>query len=415
LSYFPGLCRVHRGELTGLRGEFERAEDDLACGVRELHRADSVNAGPAFRELGTVRLLRGDLAGAEEAFGRALEFGTDPQPGLARLLAARGETLAARRELERFFSSEGGAERNLFDREYRFEALAAYVPLALATGGRDVARPAVEELIATARSTGAAYHRAAADGAAGELALAEGRGADALRLLRESWLAWTALNAPHPAACARETLGLALFAAGDRDRARMELEGAAVAFEKLGAALDLRRVRARLSELDTSAVRAPRVVGSGHVVGAEPLRALLGEDGWADLASWLERTLTRCWREHGGSTLENSAGRYAVAFQDLESGLGCVAFVQRSLREHRARHGFAPPLRLAVADVSALGGEADVAALRALAEGQANAGSEAEVVVLASADAVSSSAGIARLRQDGVPVRVVAGQASQPG
>jgi DNA-binding winged helix-turn-helix (wHTH) protein len=405
---FPSLCRVHRGELTGLRGDLARAEGEIECGVRELQRADTANAGPAFRELGTVRLLRGDLAGAEEAFGRALEFGTDPQPGLARLLAARGELHAARRELERFFSSEGGAERNLLDREYRFEALAAYVSLALATGEREAARRAADELAATARATGSAYHRTAADGAAGELALAEGRGAEALRLLRESWRGWTALHAPHAAACAREWLGLALLAEGGRDRARMELEGAASAFERLGAALDLRRVGARLSELDAPGSRAPRMVGSGRVLGAEPLRALLGDAGWADLTAWLERMLTRCWRDHGGTTLHAAEGSFTVAFRDLESGLACAALVQRSLLEHRGRHGFAPPLRVALADASALGGEADLDALRALAEAEAATGAEAEIIVVAGEAATSASAGLERLREAGAPVRVVA-------
>lgn len=408
LAYFPGLCRVHRGELTGLRGEFQRAELDLENGARDLHRADSANAGPAFRELGSVRLLRGDLAGAEEAFGRALEFGTDPQPGLARLLAARGETLAARRELERFFSSAGGAERNLIDREYRFEALAAYVPLALATGALEAARKAAEELAGIARATQAAYHRTSADGAAGELALAEGRGADALALLRASWRGWSALNAPHPAACARETMALALLAEGDRDRARMELEGAAGAFERIGAVLDLRRVRLRLAELDAPVARTPRVVASGHVVGEGELRTLIGNEAWSDLAGWLERTLTRCWLHHGGSPLSTADGRYAVAFQDLESGLRCASFVQRSLREHRARHGFAPPLRLAVADASALRGAGGVEELRELAEAQARSGSSAEIILVAEGDEVSSSPGLARLREEGVPVRVVA-------
>jgi len=408
LAYFPGLCRVHRGELTCLRGDLERAEADLESGTRELHRADSANAGPAFRELGTVRLLRGNLVGAEAAFGRALEFGTDPQPGLARLLAARGETLAARRELERFFSSAGGAERNLLDREYRFEALAAYVSLALATGEREAARAAADELAATARATGSEYHRTTADGAAGELALAEGRGADALRLLRESWRGWTSLNTPHAAACAREWLGLALLAEGDRVRARMELEGAAAGFERMGAALDLRRVLARLPALDGSLDQAQRVVTSGRVLGAEQLRTLLGDEGWTDLTAWLERTLTRCWADHGGTTLSAAEGRFTVAFRDLESGLSCAAYVQRSLREHRARHGFAPPMLVALADASALGGEADLDGLRALAEAQSGGGAEAGIIVVADEAVASASAGVARLREAGVSVRVVA-------
>ena len=42
-------------------------------------------AGWAYHELGEVRRRRGDLQGARTAFGRALDVGFDPQPGLALL------------------------------------------------------------------------------------------------------------------------------------------------------------------------------------------------------------------------------------------------------------------------------------------------------------------------------------------
>ena len=226
--------------------------------------------------------------------------------------------------------------------------------------------------------------------------------------MRESWRGWTNLKTPHAAARAREWLGLALLAEGDAERARMELEGAAAGFERMGAALDLRRVLARLAELAGPDARAAQIVTSGRVLGSEQLRALLGDEGWTDLTAWLERTLTRCWHEHGGTTLSAAEGRFTVAFRDLESGLGCAAYVQRSLREHRARHGFAPPMRVALADPSALGGAVDLEALRALAEAQVAGGTQAEVVVVAGEAVASASPGVARLRAAGVPVRVVA-------
>lgn len=115
-------------------GELARAEEDLAWGTRELTQAASGFVGPGWRELGVVRLRRGDLAGADDAFARALEVGTDPQPGLALLRVTRGELAAARRDLERFLSVDGGATRTLLDRENRFEALAVLVKLALDAG-----------------------------------------------------------------------------------------------------------------------------------------------------------------------------------------------------------------------------------------------------------------------------------------
>ena len=406
-KYFPGLCRIHRGEVSGFRGELAQAEHELAHGVGELEAADSGNAGPGYRDLGTVRLRRGDLSGAEAAFSRALEFGTDPQPGFAQLLVARGELEAARRELERFLSEEGGAERNILEREYRFEALAALVSVALATGQRARAKEALARLEAMASASGAEYHRAAAEGAAAELALDENRGADAQRLARESWRRWSALEMPYPSALARELLGRALRAAGDAGRGRIELEGAARSLERLGAELDLRRVRARMDEFGAATPSAPRLVACGMVVGAATLRALLGDAGWADLTGWLERTLTRCWRDHGGAVLGVAEGRFAVAFPELASCLSCAAHVQRSLREHRSLHGFAPPLRLAIADASALAAEPDLDLLRRCAEDLVSSGETAEVIVLADPAVAGTSASLARLREEGVSVRLV--------
>src|SRR5204863_10149795 len=129
---------------------------------------------------GTVRLRRGDLDGAEAAFAQALQFGTDPQPGFALLRAARGETIQARRDLERFLSSEGGGELDLLQRQNRVAALAAAARLALATGAHDSARSSLARLEEVAASTGSVAHRALVDAVRGELALALGEPREAL-------------------------------------------------------------------------------------------------------------------------------------------------------------------------------------------------------------------------------------------
>lgn len=407
VSFFPGLCRVHRGELMCLRGDLALAEEDLERGTEELLRADSALVGPGLRELGTVRLRRGDLPGAEEAFARALEFGIDPQPGLARLRAERGQGDQACGDLERFLSDQGASSRSLLDREHRFEALEAYAQLALSTGRVDQARGAVDELERIAAATGSAYHRAAADGAAGELALAGGDTPEALSLLRSSWRAWTGIPAPYEAARAREQLGLALLADGDRGRAQMELQGALGTFARLGAELDRRRLAARQAQLELPGT-GPRVVVQGHVDDAEALRSVLGDEAWNDLSAWLRRTLTGCWSAHGGRALETAAGDHVVAFDELGSALRCVAFVQRSLREHRARHGFAPRLRVAVADASALGGEAGLDALQALARELSRERADEPVSLGADSEVARGSAALRDLRAEGVGVRVVA-------
>jgi DNA-binding winged helix-turn-helix (wHTH) protein len=345
VAYFPGLCRLHRGELNALRGEFALAEADFARGAEELGRADSSLAGLALRELGTVRLRRGDLDGAETAFSRALQLGTDPQPGYAQLRAARGETVQARRDLERFLSREGSGQRNLMDRQNRLGALGAHARLALTTNAHDVARATVETMTAIAHSTGSRAHGAMVEAARGELALARRDTSEALARFTTSWRAWNELGAPYEAATVRVRLAEALLAEGDSTRARLELQGAAATLEQLGAELDATQARRRLKRLDAEAAAPPKKVRvRGTIARAEALRTLLGPDAWTDLVAWLERTLHGCWSEHGGRALPGEDGSYVVEFDDRADAETCVALVRDSLREHRARHGFAPEL-----------------------------------------------------------------------
>jgi DNA-binding winged helix-turn-helix (wHTH) protein len=344
VAYFPGLCRVHRGELSALSGEFVHAEADFLRGAEELGRADSALAGVALRELGTVRLRRGDLDGAEAAFSRALQLGTDPQPGYAQLRAARGETPQARRDLERFLSREGNGQLNLLDRQNRLGALGAHVRLALATNAPDAARATVETMSAIATATGSTTHRAMVEAARGELAFARKDTAEALARFTTSLRAWIELGAPYEAATVRVRLAEALLAEGDATRARLELQGAATSFEQLGAELDAKHARRRLERLDPAAAPPRKVRVCGTIGRAEALRTLLGPDAWADLVAWLERKLHRCWSEHGGRALPREDGSYLVEFDDRADAETCVALVRDSLREHRAQHGFAPEL-----------------------------------------------------------------------
>lgn len=409
VAYFPGHCRIHRGMLVAMGGELARAEEDLACGTRELTQAASGFVGPGWRELGVVRLRRGDLAGAEEAFARALEVGTDPQPGLALLRAARGELTAARRDLERFLSAEGGATRTLLDRENRFEALAVLVKLALDAGDLAAAREARAAIESIADGTRSAYHRAALDDVAGVLALAEGRCASALALLRGALREWTNLPAPYEAALTRERIGLALLSEGDASRAALEFAGAAETLDRLGAVLDARRLHdRRRAVLAGDAPRGRQAVACGEVVDAARLESVLGPAAWADLNAWLNRVLTRCWADHGGTPLNLNDGEYAVYFEDARGALTCVLHVQRSLREHRARHGFAPRLRLACVDGSAVGDAADAAPLHEVARGLLGRDAPADVTVLGAPGVFDRSVELERLRAEGLDVRVLA-------
>ena len=183
------------------------------------------------------------------------------------------------------------------------------------------------------------------EAARGELALAHRDTSEALARLSASWRSWNELGAPYEAASVRVRLAEALLAEGDATRARLELEGAASSFEELGARLDAKQVQRRLERL-APGHQAPggRVRVRGTIGRAEALRTLIGPDAWGALNAWLERILQRCWSDHGGRALPQDDGSYLVEFDDRADAEACLARVRDSLREHRARHGFAPEL-----------------------------------------------------------------------
>jgi tetratricopeptide (TPR) repeat protein len=103
-----GDCRVHHAGLLNWQGEWTEAEEEAAAGCEELPR-DVMHLGMASYEVGEIRLQRGDLAGAQEAFERAHELGRSPQPGFALVRLAQGQGKAAMSMIEA--ALEGSAFR----------------------------------------------------------------------------------------------------------------------------------------------------------------------------------------------------------------------------------------------------------------------------------------------------------------
>ncbi|HET9005737.1 MAG TPA: LuxR family transcriptional regulator, partial [Actinomycetes bacterium] len=83
--YSQGLCRIYRGEVLALRGEWDEAEAELRLAHDELLSHRPGGAGEASYGVGEVLRRRGDLAAAERAYLAAQRLGWDPQPGLALL------------------------------------------------------------------------------------------------------------------------------------------------------------------------------------------------------------------------------------------------------------------------------------------------------------------------------------------
>src|ERR687893_1307415 len=150
-----GRCRVHRAEILRLRGAYHEAESQALKACAELRPHLRRELGWPLNELGRIRLHRGDVAGAEDALLAAHRAGWDPQPGLALVRLAQGDTATAaasiRDALERPLrvpSKERPPNTDL----QRAPLLEAQVEIEIAVGDIDRARSAADELeLAAAR------------------------------------------------------------------------------------------------------------------------------------------------------------------------------------------------------------------------------------------------------------------------
>jgi class 3 adenylate cyclase len=352
VSGFPGLCRFHHAEVMRFRGALAEAEQDALEAADELMSSGPRWAGWAFHELGEVRRRRGNLAGAADAFRESAAQGFDPQPGAALLRLDEGDAVGAQRAIRR-----AAADEALLSREGLALVLPAQVTIEIAAGDLETARSALGELEARGKSSGSSAFEAAAATARGELALAEQRPADAVRELRGAWQGWRDVDAPYEGARSRALLARAYRAEGDDDAARVELESAQSAFDRIGAARESARISALLAR--PADVRAVRTFMFTDIVDSTKLVELLGDAAWENLLSWHDRTLRTCFDRHNGEEVKHEGDGFFVAFADAGSALDCAITMQRTLDEHRREHGFAPQVRIGVhaAEVTERGGD----------------------------------------------------------
>jgi tetratricopeptide (TPR) repeat protein len=248
---FGGRCRVHRAEILRLRGSCEEAEAEALHACDELRPWMRREFGWPLTELGTIRLRKGDLAGAEQAFLAAHEKGWDPNPGLALLRLAQGDVASAgaliRDALERP-RRVPSKERPPYGLLPRAPLLDAQVEIALAAGETEVAARAAGELDEIAAAYGSRAFAAAAALAGGRVALARGDADAACDACDEAVAIWSDIGAPFEVAVARMALAEAHRAQGNEDQARLELRAARSSFERLGASLKAQEAAGRSGE-----------------------------------------------------------------------------------------------------------------------------------------------------------------------
>lgn len=233
-----GRCRVHRAEILRLRGFNSEAEQEALLACEELRPYLRREFGWPLTELGRIRLRKGDLEGAEQAFIEAHRAGWDPQPGLAMVYLARGDVALAAasiRDALEHPSKVPSKEQPPNTELRRAPLLEAQVEIAIAAGDLDRARWAANELGQIAASFGSKALVASATAAQARVRLAEGDAAGARRDFAVAQHLWSEIGAPYEAALARMGIAQAHRAEGNEVCAVPEFQAAQSNFEQIGA------------------------------------------------------------------------------------------------------------------------------------------------------------------------------------
>ena len=339
-SGYPGVCRIRRSEMMRLRGAWSNAEAEASRAVDELGDFGPYMAA-AFHELGMIRLNLGERDAAEEAFRRAHSLGSSPMPGMALLKLSDGDAAAADSMIE---SVLDGTE----DLLARTKLLPSAIEIALAADLPEAADRYSGELTDLAELYDSDLLRTFADQGVGRIAGAEGRHADAVVLHQKAVDHLVAEGLPYEAARARCDLAMALTATGSAEMGELELDAAKGQFEELGARTDLARL-AEMSKAGTAAMTpAVRSMMFTDIVDSTNLIGAIGDDAWADLIAWHDRTLRDLIANHGGDEINHTGDGFFAAFDSADDAARCAIEIQRSLRQHRKDAGFAPKVRIGI-------------------------------------------------------------------
>ncbi len=233
-----GRCRVHRAELLRLTGPCDAAEAEALAACEELRPWMRREFGWPLVELGNIRLRKGDLAGAEEAFLAAHEHAWCPHPGLALLRLVQGDVAVAADLIANAIEHPievPWKERPpfgdlrlapLYDAQAEIAAAAEDLPTLT------LAATALREVAARYPSPGLA---ASAALATGREALLDGDLDAAIDACSAAIAAWTDMGAPYEVAQARVVLGQVHHLAGGTARAHVEWAAAMAGFTGFGA------------------------------------------------------------------------------------------------------------------------------------------------------------------------------------
>jgi class 3 adenylate cyclase len=344
LAGFPGVCRIHRAEVAAIGGAWEQAEQELErlTGELEPYLATPPQAD-GFYAIGDIRRLKGDFEGAEAALREAHLRGRSPQPALALVRLAQGNIRAAAKAID------AAVNDTTWDRLTRARLLPAQVEIALAASDLERARSAATELSEIVAGYPLPALEAGERLTRGRLLLAEGDTAAAARELRLAIKGWQDVGAPYEVARARRLLSRALRELEDDDDADLELHAAIQEFDRLGAHVDAEsagREQRQIAEHRSDPTTARRTFMFTDIVGSTSLAEALGDDAWERLLRWHDDMLRTLIGRAGGQIVNSTGDGFFVAFDSARTAVETAIAVQRALRDHRERTGFALQVRI---------------------------------------------------------------------
>ena len=346
LSGFPGVCRIHRAEVTAVGGAWDQAEQELRRATTEL---DAYNAAPpqadGYYAIGDIHRLKGDFESAEAALREAHVRGRSPQPALALIRLAEGKVKAAAAAIN------AAVAEATWDRWARARLFPAQVEIAIAAGDVPRARAAADELAGIVAGYPSPALEAGRQVALGRVLLAEGDAAGAVRELRAAVRGWREVGAPYEVARARAVLSRALRGLDDDEGADLEQHAALGEFQRLGARLDASTAERELRDAEdrrSGPVQARRTFMFTDIVGSTNLAEALGNEAWERVLRWHDDLLRGLVATAGGEIVNSTGDGFFVAFDSARQGIDCAVSIQRALRDHRDSTGFAPSVRIGV-------------------------------------------------------------------
>lgn len=230
---FRGQCLARRSEILRLHGAWDEAMREAAHAIDRLSQPMPESAaGAVFYQLGDLCRLQGDYVKAEEAYREANKLGRTPQPGLALLRLAQGNTGKAKASI----SHAVEAFRRLSN---KCDVLFARVEIMLAADDTGEARSTLQALRQILQPHEPPLLSAVLAQAEGAVLLAEGQYEFAAERLTHARSLWEELKVPYELARTRALLARAYRATGDEDSAQLEYHGARSIFHQLNAMPDV--------------------------------------------------------------------------------------------------------------------------------------------------------------------------------